>query len=326
MKRREFVTLLGGATAAWPFAARAQQAMPVIGFLNSQSLDAFSESLRGFRQGLKDTGYVEGENVAIEYRWAENQTDRLPALADDLVRRGVAVIAAMDTPSALAAKAATTTTTIVFGTGSDPVRDGLVASFARPDGNLTGVNFFAADLAAKRLGLLRELVPGAGRIAVLVNPAHSSITEATLTDVEVAARVMGVQVQVVNTSTGREIGAAFATLVRDRPDALLVGSGPFFNARRVQLALLGARWGIPAIYTGRQYVEAGGLIGYGASLPDAWRQIGVYTGRILKGAKPLDLPVLQASKFEMVINAETARILGLTVPPTMLATADEVIE
>jgi putative tryptophan/tyrosine transport system substrate-binding protein len=308
MRRREFITLVGGAAAAWPLTARAQQTMPVIGFLNSQSLDAFSESLRGFRQGLKDTGHVEGENVAIEYRWAENQTDRLPALADDLVRRGVAVIAAMDTPSALAAKAATTTTTIVFGTGSDPVRDGLVASFARPGGNLTGVNFFAADLAAKRLGLLRELVPGAGRIAVLV------------------ARVMGVQVQVVNTSTGREIGAAFATLVRDRPDALLVGSGPFFNARRVQLALLGARWGIPAIYTGRQYVEAGGLIGYGASLPDAWRQIGVYTGRILKGAKPLDLPVLQASKFEMVINAETARILGLTVPPSLLATADEVIE
>ena len=281
-------------------------------FLYSQSPDVFTEVLRGFRQGLKEAGFAEGDNVAIEYRWAENQTDRLPALAADLVRRQVAVIAAMDTPSALAAKAATTTITIVFSTGSDPVRDGLIASFARPGGNLTGVNFFAADLAAKRLGLLRELVPGAARIAVLVNPAHASITEATLRDVEEAARAMGLQVQVLNASTGREIAAAFATLVRDRPDALLVGSGPFINARRVQLALLAGRHGIPAIYTGRQYVEAGGLISYGASLPDAWRQVGVYAGRILKGAKPMDLPVLQASKFEMVINAETARMLGLT--------------
>ena len=327
MKRREFITLLSGAAAAWPLSARAQQpAMPVIGFLYSQSLDVLTEVLRGFRQGLKEAGFAEGDNVAIEYRWAENHSDRLPALAADLVRRRVAVIAAMDTPSALAAKAATTTITIVFSTGSDPVRDGLVASFARPGGNLTGVNFFAADLAAKRLGLLRELVPGTARIAVLVNPAHASITEATLRDVEEAALAMGVQVQVLNASTGREISAAFATLVRDRPDALLVGSGPFINARRVQLALLAGRHGIPAIYTGRQYVEARGLISYGASLPDAWRQVGVYTGRILKGAKPLDLPVLQASKFEMVINAETARMLGLAVPPSLLVTADEVIE
>jgi putative ABC transport system substrate-binding protein len=282
--------------------------------------------LRGFRQGLKETGFAEGDNVGIEYRWADNQIDRLPTLAVDLVRRRVAVIAALDTPSALAAKAATTTITIVFSTGTDPVKDGLVASLARPSGNLTGVNFFAADLAAKRLGLLRELVPGAARIAVLVNPAHVSITEATLRDVEVAARVMGVQVQVLKAATAREIGAAFVTLGRDRPDALLVGSGPFINARRVQLALLAGRYGIPAIYTGRQYVEAGGLISYGTSLPDAWRQVGVYTGRILKGAKPFDLPVLQASKFEMVINIETARMLGLTVPPSLLATADEVIE
>ena len=287
MKRREFIILLGGA-AAMPFAARAQQpAMPVVGFLYSQSPDMVSEVLRGFRQGLKETGFAEGNNVAIEYRWAENQTDRLPALAVDLVRRQVAVIAAMDTPSAHAAQAATTMITIVFSTGSDPVRDGLVDSFARPGGNLTGVNFFAADLAAKRLGLLRELVPGAARIAVLVNPAHASITEATLKDVEVAARAIGLQVQVFNASTGREIGEAFATLARDRPDALLVGSGPFINARRVQLALLAGRYGIPAIYTGRTYVEAGGLISYGASLPDVWRQVGVYTGRVLKGAKPL---------------------------------------
>jgi ABC-type uncharacterized transport system substrate-binding protein len=319
--------MLGIAATAWPLTARAQQpAMPVIGFLNSQSPDAFTDVLRGFRQGLKETGFAEGDNVAIEYRWADNQPARLPALAADLVRRQVAVIAAMDTPSALVAKAATTTITIVFGTGADPVRDGLVASFARPDGNLTGVNFFAADLAAKRLGLLLELVPGAARIAALINPAHASIAEATLRDVEAAVRNVGLQVQVINASTVREIGAAFATLVRDRPDALLVGSGPFFNSRRVQLALLAGRHGIPAIYTGRQYVEAGGLIGYGASLSDAWRQIGIYTGRILKGAKPIDLPVLQASKFEMVINVETARMLGLTVPPSLLATADEVIE
>jgi putative ABC transport system substrate-binding protein len=327
MKRREFITLLGGAAAAWPIAAQAQQpAMPVVGFLYSQSPDMVSEVLRAFRQGLKETGFAEGDNVAVEYRWAENQTDRLPALAVDLVRRQVAVIAAMDTPSAHAAKAATTMITIVFSTGSDPVRDGLVDSFARPGGNLTGVNFFAADLAAKRLGLLRELVPGAARIAVLVNPVHASITEATLRDVEVAARAIGWEIQVFNASTGREIGEAFATLARDRPDALLVGSGPFINARRVQLALLAGRYGIPAIYTGRIYVEAGGLISYGASLPDVWRQVGVYTGRVLKGAKPLDLPVLQTSKFEMVINAETARMLGLTVPPSLLSTADEVIE
>ena len=327
MRRRELLGVLSGAAATWSFAASAQQpVMPVIGFLYSQSPDMVSEVLRGFRQGLKEAGFAEGDNVAIEYRWAENQTDRLPALAADLVRRRVAVIAAMDTPSALAAKAATTMITIVFSTGSDPVRDGLVDSFARPGGNLTGINFFAADLAAKRLGLLRELVPGAARIAVLVNPAHASITEATLKDVEEAARAMGVQVQVLNASTGREIGEAFATLARDRPDALLVGSGPFINARRVQLALLAGRYGIPAIYTGRTYVEAGGLISYGASLPDVWRQVGVYTGRVLKGAKPLDLPVLQTSKFEMVMNAETARMLGLTVPPTLLARADEVIE
>jgi putative ABC transport system substrate-binding protein len=325
--RREFISLIGGAAAAWPLAARAQQpTMPVVGFLYSQSPEVLSEMLRRFRQGLQETGFVEGDNVTIEYRWAENQTDRLPALAVDLVRRQVAVIVAMDTPSALVAKAATGTITIVFNTGSDPVRDGLVASLARPGGNLTGVNFFAADLAAKRLGLLRELVPGAVRIAVLVNPAHASIAEATLRDVEVAARDIGVKVEVLNASTAREIGEAFSALARDRPDALLVGSGPFINARRVQLALLAVRYGIPAIYTGRTYVEAGGLISYGASLPAAWHQAGVYTGRILKGAKASDLPVLQASKFEMVINTETARMLGLTVPPSLLATADEVLE
>ncbi len=327
MRRRQFITLLGGAAAAGPLGAQAQQpAMPVIGFLNSQSFEGLTELLRGFRQGLKEAGFVEGESVAIEYRWAENQRDRLTTFAADLVRRRVAVIAAMDTPSAQEAKAATTTIPIVFCTGDDPVRDGLVASLNRPGGNLTGVNFFAAELAAKRLGLLRELVPGAARVAVIVNPAHASITETTLRDVEAAARAMRLQIKILNTSTGGEIGAAFATLGRDRPDALLLGSGPFFNARRVQLALLAGRYGIPAMFTGRQYVEAGGLISYGASLPDAWRQVGIYTGRILKDAKPTDLPILQASKFELIINAETARMLGLVVPPTLLATADEVIE
>ena len=327
IRRREFIALLGGAAAAWPLAARAQQqAMPVIGLLNSQSADGFAEPLRGFRHGLKETGYVDGENVTIEFRWAENQNERNSALAADLVQRRVAVIAAMDTPSAIAAKAATTSIAIVFNTGSDPVRDGLVASLARPGGNLTGINFLAAELAAKRLSLLRELVPGATRFAVLINPIYASITEATLQDVEATARAMGLQVQVINTSTSRDIGAAFATLARERPDALLIGSGPFFYSRRVQLALLAGRHGLITIYTGRPYVEAGGLFSYGASLSDAWRQVGAYVGRILKGAKPADLPVVQASKFELIINAETARMLGLTVPPTLLATADEVIE
>jgi len=328
IKRRAFIALLGGAAASmWPLAVRAQQrAMPVIGFLNSQSPDGIMEPLRGFRQGLKDAGYVEGENVAVEYRWAENQPDRLPALTAELVRRQVTVIAAMDSPSALPAKAATTTIPIVFIAGEDPVRLGLVTSLARPGGNLTGVNFFAAELTAKRLELLRELVPGAARVAVLVNPTNAEITEPTLRDVEPAARAMGLQIQIVNVSTSRELNAAFATLVREQPDALFVSSGPFFNARRVQLALLAGRYGVPAIFTGRQYAQAGGLMSYGANLTNAWRQVGVYAGRILKGAKPADLPVVQSTKFELVINAETARMLGLTVPHTLLAIADEVIE
>jgi ABC-type uncharacterized transport system substrate-binding protein len=261
MRRRAFITLLGGAAAAWPLAARAQQpAMPVIGFLNSQSPEGFMEPLRGFRQGLKEAGYVEGENVAIEYRWAENQTDRLPVLAAELVRRRVAVITTMGSSPALAAKSATTAIPIIFNVGDDPVRVGLVASLARPGGNLTGINFFASELAAKRLELLRDLVPAATRVAVLVNPAEATIAEATLRDVEAAARGMGLQIQVVNVSTSREINAAFATLAQERPDALFVGGGPFFTARRVQLAQLAARYAVPAIFPQRQDAEVGGLM------------------------------------------------------------------
>jgi putative ABC transport system substrate-binding protein len=326
MRRREFFGALGAA-AAWPLEARAQQsAMPVIGFLYSQSPDPIANRLRGFRQGLKETGYVEGENVAVEYRWAENQIGRMPALAADLVRRHVTIIAAMATPAALAAKAATATIPIVFSVGEDPVRLGLVASLARPGGNATGINFFIAELTAKRLELLREFVPTATRVGVLVNPATVRTTETTLRDVEVAARAIGLQVNVANASTISEIDAAFATLVRERADALFVGSDSFFSGRRVQLVLLTTRHAIPATYTVRDYVEAGGLMSYGTSLTDAYRQVGVYTGRILKGEKPVDLPVVQSSKFELVINAQAARLLGLTVPPMLLARADEVIE
>jgi putative ABC transport system substrate-binding protein len=327
MKRRDVITLLGGSAAAWPLVARAQQpAMPVIGFLNSQSLDYVGDRLRSFRKGLKDNGYVEGENVAIEYRWAENQTDRLPALAADLVRRKVAVIAATGgTGTALSVKAATKTIPIVFAVSEDPVRLGLVASLARPGGNLTGINFFNVELAAKRLELLRGLVPGAVRFAVLVNSANPS-SEIQLSEVREAARALGMQIQVLNASNSREINAAFAALVHERPDALFVVGDPFFTGRRVQLTHLASHHSIPAIYASREHAEAGGLMSYGSSVADAWRQVGVYIGRVLKGANPADLPVVQSSKFELVISAETARMLGLTVPPTLIATADEVIE
>jgi putative ABC transport system substrate-binding protein len=275
---------------------------------------------------LKEAGFAEGENVAIEYRWAENQIDRLPALAADLVRRRVAVISAISVPAAFAAKAATVTLPIVFVATEDPVKLGLVASLARPQGNLTGINFFASELAAKRLELLLELVPGATRVAVLVEPGNSESTASTLRDVEAAARGTRLQIQAFNTSSSSEIDAAFASFVREQPDALLVANSPFFTDRRVQLALLAVLHRLPAMYPWRDFVEAGGLVSYGASLRDTYRQVGVYTGRILKGAKPADLPVVQSTKFELVINHQTARILGLTVPPTLLATADAVIE
>jgi putative ABC transport system substrate-binding protein len=301
--------------------------MPVVGFLDPRSPDTLADILRTFRQGLKETGYIEGENVSIEYRWAEYQYDRLPKLAADLVRRRVAVIAVTGGAApALAAKAATTTVPIVFLAAEDPVRLGLVSSLARPGGNLTGINIFNAELTAKRLEFLRELVPAATRVAVLVNPADASNTEATLRDVETAARTMGLQIRVLKASSIREIDAAFASFVRERPDALFVGADPFFNSRRMQLAILAARHAVPATLANRDLAEAGGLMSYGSNIRDAFRQVGVYAGRILKGAKPADMPVIQASKFELVINAQAARMLGLTVPDKLLATADEVIE
>ena len=328
MIRRKFITLLGGAAAARPIAARAQQpTMPVVGFLHLATPESFADRLRAFRQGLKETGYVEGENVEIVYRWAENQSERLPALAVDLARRRVSVIVtAGGAVSILAAKAATTTIPIVFGIGEDPVARGLVASIARPGGNLTGINFLNNELIAKRLEILRELIPGAVRVAVLINPSEPVAAEATATDLGAAARAIGLQIRVLNASNSREIDAAFASLVQERPDAVFVGANPTFNNRRKQLVLQAMRHGLPAAYASREYAEAGGLMSYGTDFLDTYRQIGRYAGRTLKGAKPAELPVVQSVKFELVINQMTARILGLTVPPTLLARADEVIE
>ncbi len=326
IRRREFVVTLGCAAVAWPLAVRAQPPpLPVVGFVNAGSIDA--PLAAAFRKGLNEAGYVEGQNVTVEYHWLEGQFDGLPALMADLVHRRVAVIA---TPAgnfaALAGKAATTVTPIVFGVGEDPVKLGLVASLARPGGNLTGINFFANELATKRLALLHELVPKAVRIALLVNPANTPAAEQALRDMPEAARAIGLQIQVLNASTSREIEAAFATLVHDRADALYVYGDVFFTSRRVQFATLAAHYRIPATYPSREAVEAGGLMTYAADRADMYRQVGAYTGQILKGAKPADLPVLQSTKFEFVINLQTARLLGLEVPPTLLARADEVIE
>jgi len=324
--RREFIVTLGGAAAAWPLTARAQQtAMPVVGFLNSTSPD--TERLRKFSQGLKEQGFVEGENVAIEYRWAENQIDQVPALVADLVRRQVAVIAATGGPaSAFAAKAATTTIPVVFIVNEDPVTLGLVTSLARPGGNLTGINIIIGELAAKQLELLHELVPTAKRIALVINPKNTVIADTTVREVNFAARPLGLQIQSIKASTGGEIDAAFATFMHARPDALFVSPDPYFTARRVQIVQHAAHSSIPAIYASREIAEVGGLMSYGTNIRDAYRQVGVYTGRILKGAKPANLPVEQASKFELVINHQTARMLGIVLPPSLLATADEVIE
>ena len=328
MKRREFITLLGGAAAAaWPLAARAQQPpMPVIGFLGPTSLDVFVDRIRGFQRGLKEMGYAEGENLTIAYRWAEGQFDRLPTLAGELVRRQVAVIAAGATAAAFAAKAATATIPILFIIPEDPVGLGLVASLARPGGNITGVNLLSAEVVAKRLELLRALVPSARRLAVLINPADAKTSESTLRDVDETARAIGLQVQVARARTIGEIDAAFTAFARELPDALFVGTDPFFTSRRIQLANWASRHAIPITSGTREITDVGGLMSYGANIPDAWHQIGVYAGRILKGAKPADLPVVQAAKLELVINAQTARILGLAVPASLLATADEVIE
>ena len=326
MQRREFITLLSGAATVWPLAANAQQpAMPVIGFVNAGSSDAPLGA--AFRSGLNESGYVEGQNVTVEYHWLAGQFDRLPSLMADLVRRRVAVIA---TPAgnlaALTAKAATTTIPIVFSVGEDPVRLGLVASLSRPGGNATGINFFNNETIARRLGLLHELVPKAVHIAALINPANTPIADAALQDIQEAARVIGLQIQVLKASTNREIEAAFATLVRDGVDALFVAPDTFFVSRRVQFATLAAHHRIPAAYNGRDFVEVGGLMSYGTDRVDTYRQVGAYAGQILKGAKPADLPVLQSTKFEFVINMQTARALRIEVPATLLAIADEVIE
>jgi putative tryptophan/tyrosine transport system substrate-binding protein len=326
--RREFITLLGGAAAAWPLAARAQQsAMPVIGFIGAGALDNYVLYLAAFRKGLAETGFVEGQNVAIEYRWAEGQYERMAQLADDLVRRRVAVIAVPGSPpGARAAKAATSTIPIVFSVGDDPVRSGLVTSISRPGGNATGINFLTGEVVAKRLALLHELLPGAARVAAFINPADASRAEVLREEVEVAARTVGMQLQILSPTTNREIDAAFGALVRERADALFVGPDAFYNSRRVQLANMAARHVLPTAFAVREYVDAGGLMSYGTSLADMYREVGAYCGRILKGAKPSDLPVLQSTKFELVINAQTARMLGITVPPSLLARADEVIE
>ena len=325
MRRRDFIKgIVGSAVAASPLSASAQRTMPVIGHLDPTSLGDFAEPQRGFHQGLKETGYVEGENVAISYRFAENKIDRLSELADDLVRREVALIFTFAS-GVFAAKAATMSTPIVFVVADDPVRLGLVTNFARPGGNLTGINFLNAELAAKRLELLRELVPTATRIILLGTPT-GAFADAALRNTELAARGAGLQIQVIKVSTSQEIDATFATFARERPDALFVSPDPFFRSRRVQLTHLATRYAIPAAYALRDYCDVGGLMSYGASVTDAHRQAGVYAGQILKGAKPADLPVVQASKFELVINAQAARIIGLTVPPSLIARADEVIE
>jgi len=326
MRRRDFIKATVGAVTAWPLAAHAQQsAMPVIGYLGGSSPAYRGHLLTAFCRGLRESGYVEGENVTIEYRWAQDQYDQLPDLAADLIRRKVAVIAATDAASAIAAKAATTTLPIVFASGADPVKEGLVASLNRPSGNLTGVAFMASEIGTKQLGLLQRLLPGTVRFGVLADPTFP-VTEAFLADVRAAASTMKKEIEVLFVSTGRDIDAVFANLAQKPVDALLVGPSLLTSNRRVQLITLAAYHKVPAIYYFRESAEAGGLMSYGASITDAHHQVGVYVGRILKGQKPADLPVVQSAKFEFVINLNTARAFGLNIPPEVLATADEVIE
>ena len=327
MRRRDFVRAIVGSATAWPLTARAQQpAIPVIGYLDSRSPEAVQNRLRGFHQGLKEAGYIEGENLAILYRWADDRLDRLPLLAAELVSRSVAAIVTSGTPSALAAKAATTTIPIVFIAGVDPVQLGLAASLSRPDRNLTGIDALAAQIGAKRLEVLHDLLPKVTRIGVLVNPADVGTTEAQLKDIEAAALAMGLQIKVYNADTGDEIDAAFEAMGRDPPDAVFVGVSAFLNGRRVQLAHLATFYRLPAIYGVRDFVEVGGLISYGTDVVDSFRQAGRYVGRVLKGTKPAELPIVKEDKFELVINARTARMLGLTVPSSLHSRTDEIID
>jgi putative tryptophan/tyrosine transport system substrate-binding protein len=327
MRRRQFIAGLGGA-AAWPVMARAQPAgLPIVAFINGSSQDASAAYAAAFRAGLRESGYIAGQHLTIEYHWLEGQYDRLPMLIADLVRRRVAVIATPgESTAAIAAKAATSSIPIVFSSGSDPVKLGLVASLARPGGNATGMNFFAQEAVPKRLGLLRELVPKADRIAVLVDPSDSSVSEPTLLEANVAAGLAGLQIDVLHAKTSREIDEAFATLARQRAQALMVGPGGYFFSRRIQIVTHATRLGIATAFGNRAFVEAGGLMNYGTDIGDSFRQVGAYAGQILKGTKPADLPVVQSTKFEFVINMQTAKILGIQVPETLLATADEVIQ
>ena len=327
MRRRAVIKLLGGAAATWPLTARAQQpAIPVIGYLDSRSPDAAENRLRGFHQGLKDAGYIEGENITTVSRWADDRVDRLPLLAGELVSRSVAAIVTGGVPAASAAKAATKTIPIVFVVGNDPVQLGLVGSLSRPGGNLTGIDIFTSELAAKRLEVLRDLLPKATRMGVLVNPADAGASDSQLMEIEAAARAMGLRIKVHNADTRTEIDAAFESMDRDRPDAVFVGTTAFLNGRRVQLAHLSTFHRLPAIYGVRDFVEVGGLISYGSDIITSYRQAGRYVGRILKGAKPAELPIVKADKFELVINVQTARMFGLTVPSSLLSRADEIID
>jgi putative ABC transport system substrate-binding protein len=327
MRRRDFIKVVASSAVTWPRAARAQQpAIPVIGYLDSRSPEAVQNRLRGFHQGLKEARYIEGENVTILYRWADDRTDRLPLLAAELVSRSVAAIFTAGIPSALAAKAATTTIPIIFVVGSDPVQIGLATSLSRPGGNLTGIDVFTAQIGAKRLEVLRDLLPHATRIGVVVNPADAGATDVQLKELDAAALAMGLQIKIHNADTRREIDAAFEAMDRDRPDAVFAGTSTFLNGRNVQLVQLSTFHRLPTIYGLRDFVEIGGLISYGSDIIDSFRQAGRYVGRILKGAKPTELPIVKADKFELVINAQTARMLGLTVPSSLLGRADEIID